>query len=343
MDLSHFLYQSTGKSILPGHKFLRESISSNLAAMKHVIVVAHRGWGKTILLRDIGFELTEKHQDIRVLYFNMEAIYDKNTFIRRFLKELYRTFSAKIPAHINLSEPDMEMLGLTQKLAARRKIRLILFISNFQQIDRFENSPQLLGKLYHCWRKQENCVYCISGHSRHFFHTYFRGPGKPFGRFARIYELKKNISRSYISYVKSLFFHAGKEIERDAAVYLQEKTDNHLYYLQVLSWKAYLKTDHTCTRSIVESAFKSMVCESELYTAQLMAQLTEKQYNYLLALLNYTERICSRESLKKFNLGNSSNIARIKSNLEKKGILEVNREFIAIIDPLLMFRLEEHL
>jgi hypothetical protein len=343
MELAHFLYQSTGESILPGHKFLRESISSNLAALKNVVVVAHRGWGKTILLRDIGFELSEKHQDISVFFFDMEALFDINTFIRRFIKELYRTFSVKIPAHINLSDPDIGMLSLTQKLAARRKIRLILFISNFQQIDRFNRTPQLLTKLYYCWRKQENCVYCISGHNRHFFNTYFRNPGKPFSRFARIYMLKKNISRSYTSYLKSLFFHAGKEIERDAAVYLQEVTDNHLIYLQVLSWRSYLRTDHTCTRSIVESAFKSMVCESELYTSQLMAQLTEKQFNYLRALANYTKRICSKESLEKYNLGSSSNIARIKINLEKKGILEVNREFTAIIDPLFMSRLKEYL
>lgn len=343
MELAYFLNQSTGESNLPGHKPLREVISSNLAAMKNLVIVAHRGWGKSILLRDIGFEITEKHQDIRVLYFDMEGIYDKNTFIRRFIQELYRAFSARVPDHIDLRNPDFNVLGMTQTLSARRKIKLILFISNFQQFDRFKNRRQVLNRLYLCWRKQDNCAYCISGHSRHFFKTYFRGPGKPFPHITRVYELHKNISRDYISYVKSLFFHAGKTIERDAAVYLAQITDNHLYYLQALCWHAYMRTDHTCTRSIVETAFRCMALEFEPHTTQLLEQLTEKQFNYLRAFLSYTERICSKESLEKYKLGKSGNVARIKEDLEKKGILEVNREFIAIIDPFLKYRLEQYL
>ncbi|MEN8202556.1 MAG: hypothetical protein ABFS28_08180 [Bacteroidota bacterium] len=343
MDIQLFLNQSTGGSNLPGHKYLRELISPNLAALKNVVVVAHRGWGKTILLRDIGFQITEEYQDIRVLYFDLEAIYDKNTFIRKFIQKLYRTFSAKVPDHLNLREPDISMMSLTETLASRRKVKLILFISNFQQIDRFKNSRQVLSKLNYCWRMQKNCAYCISGHNRHFFKTHFRGPGKPFPSFAKVYYQYKNISRSHISYVKGLFFNAGKTIERDAAAYISLVTDNHLHFLQVLCWHAYMRTDHTCTRSIAEAAFKCMALESEPYTTHFLEQLTEKQFNYLRALLNDTQRICSRESLEKYDLGRSANVARIKKNLEKKGILEVNREFTVIIDPFLRYRLEQYL
>jgi len=341
MDIHQFLNQTTLGSNLPSKNFFLEQITSDLAAPRNIALVAHPGWGKTALLREVGFKLTEQNKNIRVLYFDLKGIYSKATFIRRIIQELYITFSAKIPNNLNLMEPDISMLDQTETLASRRKVRLIIFISNFQQFDRFDDRIQLLTKLKFCWRKQKSCTYCISGNNRHFFQTYFNEMGTPFSHFARLYYQKRDIVGNYISYVKGLFFSGGKMINRDAAVYISTATEGHLHYLQILSWNAYLRTDHSCTVPIAEAAFKCMILQYEPYMEHTLEQLTEKQFNYLRALLSYSERICSRETLKEYNLGESGNVARIKNNLVKKGILEVNREFIEIVDPLFKYWLEQ--
>ena len=68
-------------------------------------------------------------------------------------------------------------------------------------------------------------------------------------------------------------------------------------------------------------------------------RLTTGQLNYLKALQSGTSRICSKESLVTFQLKSSSRIARIKQSLEEKEIIEIHRDQVQIIDPVLNYRL----
>lgn len=343
MDIQQFLEQAIGDHSLPGQRYLRDLIAPNLAALRHIAIAAHRGWGKTAFLKDIGFSLTEKHEDIRVFYFDLKTIYNSSTFIRKFIQELYRNFSMRIPDRLNLMEPELSMLDLTDTLATRKKVKLIIFISNFQQMARFENSAKFMSKLKYCWKKQKNCAYCLAGHNHLFFKNNFRNIGSPFFFFARVHFLYRRSNHNYTSYVKSLFFSGGKMIDHNTATYITLVTEKHLYYLQVLCWNAFIRTDHTCTVAIAEAAFKSMVQQYKPYLENTLEQLTEKQFNYLRAVLHSTRRICSKESLAKYELGSSSNVARIKENLQRKEIIDIFRDYVTIIDPLVKYWLMLHI
>ncbi|MCK5795370.1 MAG: hypothetical protein KAH12_11725, partial [Anaerolineales bacterium] len=62
------------------------------------------------------------------------------------------------------------------------------------------------------------------------------------------------------------------------------KTDNHLFYLQLLAWHAFTKTDSFCTDSIVDDAYKNLDYHYEPHMRDMGNRLTQKQLNYLRAL-----------------------------------------------------------
>ena len=155
------------------------------------------------------------------------------------------------------------------------------------------------------------------------------------GSLARVFFLKRNQSLNFTSYVKSLFFQNEKLIEHKAAVQLVQLVDNHLFYIQRLSWHAFMNTSYLCNSSIVTLAFKDLLSESQIYLQNQLSCLTPKQYYYLQALTSGTDKMCSRENLLKYQLDRSSNVARIKENLLQKEVIEVRRKDVIIIDPLL--------
>jgi len=335
MQLQEFLNKSSGFLRLPGHEFLIERMVSKLSNLQNVVLVAHKGWGKSSLIREVGFRLTDSNKEIQVFYYDMQWVFDRSTFIKTFIQELCRSLSAKIPDLGNISQLGYENLELAESIANLRRIKLITFISNFDQIKRFDENYRELRLLRLILIKQRSCAYCISGSNQPFFESLFGKAFSPMSPFGRVFYLKRKLDLDYTSYVRNLFFQSGKRINHQAAMHITNLTENHFSYINLLSWHAFLRTEYTCTMETVNSAFRDMITEFQLHLKSLLARLTAKQYFYLCALACGLENICSREVLKNYKLGRSSNVARIRENLLAKELIELQRKYVIIVDPLL--------
>ena len=340
MQLQDFINKSSGILQLPGNEYMIDRLVGKLSQLHNIVLVAHKGWGISTLIREAGFRITEKNEDIRVFYFDMGSIFDKSTFIRVFTQELCRSLSVNIhelevQAGEKVSQPGYENLKLADSIASKKRIKLITFISNFDHINRFIVNHQEFRLLRLILVNQKNCAFCISGSNQPFFESLFGKVSNPMSPFGRIYYLKRKVNQDYSSYVKHLFFQSGKQIEHNAVKHITHLTENHLFYIKLLSWYSYLRTEFTCSTEIVDCAFRGMQAEFQLHLRSLLAGITTKQFFYLGALANGFNKICSREVLEKYKLGRSSNVARIKKNLLAKELIEIQREQVIIIDPLL--------
>jgi hypothetical protein len=308
---------------------------TKLSNLKNIVVVAHKGWGKNALIREVGFRLTESNKQIRVFYYDMKWVFDRNTFIKTFIQELCRCLSVSMPELGNASQLGYKHLELTESLAKKHRIRLISFISNFDQIRHFNADNLELRLLRFIFMKQRNCAYCISGSNQPFFERTFGKTSGPMSPFGRVFYLKRRLGLDYTPYVINLFFQGGKRIEHQAAINIQSLTENHHYYINLLCWHAFLLTGNTCSTETVNRAFRDMIAGFHLQMQYQLARLTAKQYFYLCALAWDQDKICSREVLEKYKLGSSSHVARIRENLLSKELIEQERERVIIIDPLL--------
>jgi hypothetical protein len=342
MELQQFLGRPPGSGSLPGQDYLKNRLVSKLAASRNVVITAHRGWGKQMLLKEVGYNLLELQKEIRLFYFDMNLWDIPSSFLTRYARELCISTSTKLPDKLRSGTPDYKLLDLAETIASRKKILLVIFISNFQYARQFENYHQVLRKFMLCWRIHKSCTYCISGHNHFIFKQLFELQGSPLQGFGKLYFLLRGPSINYIPHIRGLFLNGNKTIDTSAARSISVKTDNHLFYLQLLSWHSFLRTPQTCTVSMVEEAFEHLVYQYTLHIENILKNLTRKQLNYLRALSTPVDKICSRESLENFKLGSSGNVARIKESLEIKGIIEIKPNYISIIDPILSYWINKH-
>lgn len=335
MQLQEFIDKVPETIHLSNHNYLMERVFNNLMQLKSVVLTAHRGWGKSAIIKEVGFRLISEKKDYQVIYFDMQGVFEKSIFVKNLILEVCKNLSIDPPTQLaSTSQPGIEILDVIDSMAKKQKLKLILFISHFEQIRTFKLDFRQLRLLQLVLIKQKNCAYCFSSSNPVLIHRTFRKVYSPMNRFGRVYFLKRSHSQ-YKDYVKGLFFYNGKEIEHSAIIQILELTENHLHYIRLLSYFAYLKSANTCTIHDVESAFSDLILVFQLHLQNQLSGLTAKQYSYLCALAEEEENLCSGRVLASYKLGSSSNVARIRENLLAKELIEVQSKLASIIDPLL--------
>ena len=335
MDLHQFLSRPPGNTCLPGQESLQKRLLEKLASSKNIALAAPRGCGKRMLQKEVGHALMEQNEDLKTFYIELNYKESPASFLIRFSRELCKSMSIRPPDKQQGNDPDFKLLDLPEKIATRKKIRIVIFISNFEYTRQYEDYWHVLRKFSLFWKNHHRCTYSISSNNQYILNELLQNTTRPLLGFGRPYSLQRNPHVSFTSYIRGLFLNGDKMIDADAAQSIASKTDRHLFYLHLLSWHAFMKTYRTCTVSIVDEAYKELVYHYEPQVKEMIDKLTKNQFNYLRALLNHTEKICSRASLEHYELGKSSNIARVKHSLIMKGIIEIQVGKARIVNPLL--------
>ena len=117
---------------------------------------------------------------------------------------------------------------------------------------------------------------------------------------------------------------------------------NHPTYLKILVWHAFIRTQNTCTISIAERAMNEMIFHYNFHFFKMIEQLTPNHISFLKALLEGNQQLYSKETREKYQLGSSSNVAKIKRGLQLKEILNAGNRDIEIADPIFQLWLQRH-
>jgi len=110
--------------------------------------------------------------------------------------------------------------------------------------------------------------------------------------------------------------------------------DNHPFYLKLLTWHALIRTHHTCTTAIVEKALNDLVHHFDHHFDNIVESLTSKQLSFLKALLEGNQKLYSNATRSEYQLGSTSNVARITQSLERKEIIDTGRLGTVFTNPI---------
>ena len=157
----------------------------------------------------------------------------------------------------------------------------------------------------------------------------------PFYRFGDMMFLPKIANEEWRKFIVERFADTKKSITTDLAGYLAEQVENHPYYVQQLAQYTWLRTQQTCTKTIVDEALQSMLDSLNLQFVNLMDTLTEKQRSFLCAVSEGVKNFSSSDTLQHYQLGTSGNIRILKDALKKRDLIDVTGKDIQIQDPLL--------
>lgn len=132
------------------------------------------------------------------------------------------------------------------------------------------------------------------------------------------------------------FAKQGKHISEQLVRELCESVDYQSSYVQQLAYDTLLLTDKEVTEDILKAALNDLVDQNSIVFIEQTQSLTSYQLNFLRAVLAGQSTDFGKKDLREeYDYGSPSNVARLKSALTTKELIEPTAKGYIIGDPVL--------
>jgi len=343
-----------------------EKLKNNFLSLTNTTILSPRRWGKTSLVNKVGELLVSENKHIKVAFVDVFNVRSEKDFYYALVKSVFEATASKweemvenakqflshfVPKisftadsyeiSFGLEWEEMQrsvddMLNLAERIAKNKKIRIIVCIDEFQSISEFDEPLAFQRKLRSNWQKHSNTAYCIYGSKRHMLLDIFTNPSMPFYKFGDLIFLKKIDNAVWQDFILKRFEETQKKISRKNAKLIADLVENHPYYVQQLAQQSWLLCGKECTEKDVINARQNIIDHLSLLFINIYESLSTLQHQFLKALLAGEKQLSSQKTLKKYNLGTSSVIPRLRKSLLEREIIDMtSKNEIELQDPML--------
>ena len=347
-------------------------LEMNLKSLINTTIISPRRWGKTSLVENVAKKIRAESKNIKVCMLDIFNVRNETEFYEYFAKEVLKGTSScweemadnakKFLSHLSpkitflpdsqaeisfgvdwetLQKSPDEILNLPETIAKAKKISVIVCVDEFQAIGDFSESIAMQRKLRSHWQHHHNVGYCLYGSKRTMLLDIFSNASMPFYKFGDIMFLEKISNKNWSEFIKKRFEDTGKKITFEQAGYLAELVDNHSYYVQQLAQQAWLRTKTSCSETIIDESLQGIKNQLSLLFIGQIETMTSTQINFLKAVLDGEIAFTSQENLKKYRLGTSANLKKIKNALISREIIDISAQKVDILDPIFKLWLKE--
>jgi len=365
MDRAPFKF---GK-IVQGNNFTNRhdeisALQSNFENLISTIIVSPRRWGKSSLVKKAAEKTIKDNKQIKICFLDLYKVRTEEEFYQQLTHEILKSTASKLSEITNTAKnifkqfvpkisfnpmhdgeftlgldwaevkkyPD-EILNLGETIAKKNKIQLIICIDEFQNLSFFKDSTAFQKKLRANWQNHEHVAYCMYGSKRHMMLEVFTSQSMPFYQFGSLIFLDKISEKHWIKYIQKQFAKTKKSISAECSKMIAELMENHPYYVQQFAHICWLNTIEVCDKQIIRNSLDQLLMQLSLLFQNLTDNLSTKQVNFLNAIIHRAEKISSRATIKKYNLGTSATVNRSKNALIEKEILDDFTNTLNFNDP----------
>jgi len=330
----------------------------------NTILISPRRWGKSSLVKKAGEMIHSK--EIRMAYMDAFSLRTEPDFYTAYtkavleatsshweerlksLKDFLRQITPKITIGVDpehdfsigfdwneLQRNATEILDLPEKIAKAKGFRVVVCIDEFQNIAAFNDSLAFQKLLRSVWQKHETACYCLYGSKFHILQELFERQSMPFYRFGDLIYLGKIAENEWRNFIGRQFEITGKYIGDTHISRIIRDTDRHSYYAQQLSYLIWEKTCDTVNDVIYDEALYDMLSQNAILYQRDTENMSEKQLNFLKAIASgECKNMTAAETLKKYRLGTSANVVKIKKHFLKAEIIDIHEKEVSFIDPI---------
>lgn len=342
-----------------------EMLVKNFTYGVNTIIISPRRYGKTSLVRKAGNLAGNK--EVRIVYMDSFAVRSPREFGVAFANAVVSQTSSKLEEMISTAkellarcqptvsmgsektgeisfslnfrneEQDLlDILELPEKIARRKNCRIVVCIDEFQQVGEFKDSVNFQKKLRSVWQHQQQTSYCLYGSKKHMMNELFALPSMPFYNFGQIVNLKKIPREDWVRFIVSKFEEIKMPVREHIAYRMCELTEDYSSYVQQLAWLVWTNYDAERQEEVLEKSFEQLIDHGAILFEQQTQDLTTYQFNFLKMILEgQEERYSSMEAVEMYGLGSVANVARLRSSLIRKELIEVDGGKLIIRDPIL--------
>ena len=350
-----------------------ERLSLNFRNGVNTILISPRRWGKTSLVQKVC-RLTQSDK-LKIVYLDIFSCRSDKEFYDAFASAVLKQTSSKleewlenvklflsrirpkismgtdpmtefsISFEINPQSNDIdEILQLPEKIAQKKGYKIVVCIDEFQQIAEFQDSRTFQKRLRSIWQLQKSVSYCLFGSKKHLMNELFEKKSLPFYKFGDTIYLPKIGTSDWVNYICDRFEVTGKHISKELAEKICQRVENHSSYVQQLAWLVWIHTDKTASEQDFEEAFQDILDQNTPLFEKQTESLTTYQMNFLRALINGVHKeFTTQEVLQKYQLGSSANVSIVKRALEKKELIEIEKNQVTLPDPVMKVWLKREL
>ncbi len=365
--------QAIGENHFIGREREQKRLLANFSHGINTILMAPRRWGKTSLVKRTMSEV--QSDQIKVIYIDAYFCRDEYEFYNHFAEsvlhqtnsrfeewtetaaEFLTRLSPKVSYHLPSMEEFSVSLGITPRthkpeeilqlpevIAKRKNIHLMICIDEFQQIGEFADSLTVQKRMRSVWQHQERVNYCLFGSKKHLLQNMFLKSSYPFYKFGDIIPLDPIPETTWLPYLQQGFKSWNKELSEDIARQLCQTVQLHPSYVQQLAWLTLLNTDKVVTETNLQQGLDDLINENSSLFIQQTEHLTPYQLNFLNAMLNGVQSDFAKEGIREqYQLGSYSNIARIKTALIEKELIDTEKGKIIFADPVFSIWLKRNM
>ena len=324
---------------------LRNCINSS-----DMTLISQRRMGKTGLILRLFDELKDVRPEIHTIYFDIFASRNIDDFIKLMAEAVMKSFQTKTPigeklltfikslrpqlsfdnitgepqlqiAYQTAHEKEYTLRGLFDFLDSQKE-HIVIAIDEFQQIrDYPEQNMEALLRTY--IQQTHNLTFIFCGSKKHMMADIFANEKKPFYSSTVFVSLDKISETSYSAFIRQLFKERHRSITDEALQFILDWTRRHTYYPQQLCHTVYANGNESVTIDDVKKACEQLMKQGEAVYLQYRQMLTEKQWDYLIAVAKEgsVQQITASAFLKNHKVGTPSVSRRLADSLCEKGLL----------------------
>jgi len=334
----------------------------------NTILISPRRIGKTSLVKQVKQHFEKIESDIIIVYLDMFACKTEYEFYNALssavLKqtashaekwmEHAKDFLVRLTPKITISpeantdftlslgitpktHTPEQVLSLAEDIARKRGKRIVVCIDEFQQLGELPDSLTVQKRLRGAWQHQQMVSYCLFGSKMHLMNTIFQRRNMPFYQFGDTIFLGKIPTALWTDYIVQHFEDRNRHISRDLAQRLSAIVDQYSSYVQQLAWLLFSRVGvgEAATEERFRQAVNDLLDANEGLFMQQIEPLTAYQMNFIRAIVHGIHSDFGEKNIREeFELGSASNIARLKTALINKDLVESrNRGQLFLTDP----------
>ena len=324
---------------------LRNSINHS-----DMTLISQRRMGKTGLILRLFEELHDTRPDIHTIYLDIFASRNIDDFIKLLSEAAMKSFpqqttiGGRLMSFIKSLRPQLSFdsitgepqLQITHQTAHEKEYTLrglfefldsqkepiVIAIDEFQQIrDYPEKNIEALLRTYIQQTHYLTFIFC--GSKKHLMADIFANEKKPFYSSTAFISLGKISVESYSAFIRRLFRDHQRSITDDALQFILDWTHRHTYYTQQLCHTVFSNGSSSVSIEDVKMACEQLMKQGESVYLQYRQMLTDKQWNYLIAVAKEGDvgQITASAFLNRYNIGSPSASRRLAEALCEKGLL----------------------
>ena len=331
----------------------------------NTVLISPRRWGKTSLVKRVC-EVVDRNRVLPVYldifkckseyeFYNAlaEAVLSQTATRTEQLLDNAREFLLRLMPKISFSPEPLtefslslgitphthspeEVLQLAQTVAERRGRRIVVCIDEFQQIGEMDSSVDIQKRLRSVWQHQTMVSYCLFGSKKHTMMTAFQQRNMPLYQFGDFMYLQKIPTALWVDYITSHFARRRRSISAECAEAICTAVDNYSSYVQQLAWIVFslIDEDETATADHVNRGIELLIDSQEQLFMQQIEPLSVYQMNMLRCIVAGHHSGFGEAQLRhEFNLGSASNIARLRTALINRDLVEATGGDLHLTDP----------